>query len=80
MVLWGGIAALAVVALDFFLSGHFNYGMLLIGALVGTLFSSLGFALLWSARSGRAIRYLKPLLVVFVIGQVVLLVWTILDR
>ena len=80
IVLWGVVAALAVVALGFFSSGHFDYRVLLLGLLVGTLFSSFGFFLLWSARSGWTVRYLKPLLIVSIIGQVVLLVWTIIER
>jgi len=80
IVLWGVVAALAAVALGFFSSGHTDYRVFLFAAFVGTLFSSFGFFLLWSARSGWTARYLKPLLIVFIIGQVVLLFWTILGR
>jgi hypothetical protein len=80
IVLWGVVAVLAVVALGFFSSGHFDYRVLLLALFVGTLFSSFGFFLLWSARSGWTARHLKPLLIVFIVGQVVLFVWTILER
>jgi hypothetical protein len=60
IALWGVVAALAVIALGFFSSGHFDYRVLLLGLFVGTLFSSFGFFLLWSARSGWTARYLKP--------------------
>ena len=80
IVLWGVVAALAVTSLGFFSSGRVDYRVLLLGVFVGTLFSSFGFFLLWSARSGWAARYLRPLLIVFLVGQVVLLVWTIIER
>lgn len=80
IVLWGVVVALVVVALEFFLSGQFDYRVLLLGLFVGTFFSSFGFFLLWSARSGWTIRYLKTLLIVFIVGRIVLLVWTILER
>ncbi len=80
IVLWGVVAALAVVALGLFSSGHLDFRVLTLGSFVGTLFSSFGFFLLWSARTGWTVRYLKPLLLVFIVGQLVLLVWTILER
>lgn len=78
--MWGIVAALAVTASGFFLSGHVDCPVLLLGVFVGTLFSSFGFFLLWSARSGWTARYLRLLLIVFLVGQVVLLVWTMIER
>ncbi len=79
IVLWGVVAALAVCGLSYYASGHFDYRILILAAFVGLLFSGFGFFLLWSARSGWAASHMRTLLVIYVVGQAVLLIWTIIS-
>jgi hypothetical protein len=78
IVLWGAVAALAVLALGYCSSERIDYRLFILAAFVGLLFSGFGFFLLWSGRSGWAARHMRTLLVVYVVGQTLLLVWAIL--
>jgi hypothetical protein len=80
IVLWGFVAAIAVFMLGYFLSGHVDFRLFILATLAGSLFSVFGFLLLWSARSGWATKNVKTLLVVLIVGQACLLLWSILDH
>jgi hypothetical protein len=77
--LWGIVAAVAVCVLGSYSSGHFDWRILFPAVFVGLLFPGFGFFLLWSARSGFAARRMRTLLVIYLIGQALLLTLTILS-
>jgi len=77
IALWGVVAALAVCGLSYYSDRHFDWRVLIPAAFVGLLFSGFGFFLLWSSRSGWAGRHMRSLLVVYVVGQAVLLILAI---
>jgi hypothetical protein len=78
--LWGVVGALALCGLDYHSSGHFDWRILIPATFVGLFFPGFGFFLLWSNRSGFTLRHMRKLLVLYIIGQTALLVWTILSR
>jgi hypothetical protein len=78
--LWGVVGALAVCGLGYYSAGYFDWRILIPATFVGLLFPGFGFLLLWSSRSGFVVRHMRTLLVIYVFGQTVLLILTILSR
>lgn len=80
LVLWGVATAIGVISLGFYSSGKFDYHLCLGGLLAGTFCSGLGFSVLWAARSRWLASHAKLLLVFYIAGQVVLFIWTLVER
>jgi hypothetical protein len=78
--LWGVVGALAVCGLGYFSAGYFDWRILIPATFVGLLFPGFGFFLLSSSRSRFAARHARTLLVIYIVAQSTLLVWTILSR
>jgi len=78
IIFWSFLPFIALLVFGLVSDKPIDFRLLIPFALVGVLFSSFGFFLLWSARSGWAVRHLKTLLIIAMVGQALLLIWTIL--
>ena len=76
-VLWGIVATLAVGGLSFYFS---EPGLFIAAGFGGCIMAGFGFFLRWSLRTGWAGRHLRVLLLIYFVGQAVLLIWKLLEH
>ena len=80
IILYSLLAAAGFCMIGVYSGEHFDYRVFIFAGLLAAAIAGCSFLFLWILRSGWVFRHLRLLFIIYIVGQTILIVWTILER
>jgi hypothetical protein len=80
ILLYALLAAMGLCVVAVYSGEHLDNRHFILARVVAAGIAGFSFLFLWILRSGWVFRHLRLLFVIYLVGQTILIVWTILER